>query len=230
MFHALHPKYPGNTNFEFRLRLLKFIILFTTRSTITLATPSKEDLQSLRNRHHHHAAASPLYNSFIESLSTLDISAPQSIAKSLSNSYDDTPTKLSANENGMPNVLTLLDTIPFFMALSAAQIMLQARDTRITEVWMKLAAGYMAHATIEQYLQYGAEGDWVFRQAFAWGFDPDLIAEEGSDEFQVNAMFMDEDGGSIPKWEIIRKDHMLAVRMIYRTISIAHIFPRNRIG
>jgi hypothetical protein len=32
-------------------------------------------------------------------------------------------------------------------------------------------------------------------EAFAWGFDAELVAEEGTDEWETNAMFWDEDAG-----------------------------------
>lgn len=105
-----------------------------------------------------------------------------------------------------------MDTLPHFMALSAAQLMLQG--SHITDIWMKLAAGYMTHAVMEQYFVRGEHGNDVIRRAFAWGFDEGSIAEEGSDECQINAMFFDEDNDKqVEGWEETRINHVNAVRL-----------------
>lgn len=96
------------------------------------------------------------------------------------------------------------------MALSAAQLMLQG--SHITDVWMKLAAGYMTHAVIEQCFAQGEHSISVIQRAFAWGFDEQSTSEEGSDECQINAMFFDEDKDTqVEGWEQTRDDHMNAV-------------------
>lgn len=97
------------------------------------------------------------------------------------------------------------------MALSAAQLMLQG--SHITDIWMKLAAGYMTHAVMEQYFAHGEHGRQVVQRAFAWGFDEQSTSEEGSDECQINAMFFDEDNDTqVEGWAKTRDDHINAVR------------------
>jgi hypothetical protein len=83
-------------------------------------------------------------------------------------------------------------------------------QTTITDVWMRLAAGYMAQAVAEQYLVYKSERHEVLQEAFAWGFDAECGAQEGSDEWQTNAMFWGEDE-MVPGWEEVRNEHMQAV-------------------
>lgn len=96
------------------------------------------------------------------------------------------------------------------MALSAAQLMLQG--SHITDVWMKLAAGYMTHAVMEQCFAHGELSMSVIQRAFGWGFDEQSTSAEGSDECQINAMFFDEDKDKqVGGWEKTRDDHMRAV-------------------
>lgn len=108
-----------------------------------------------------------------------------------------------------PPSISLLDTLPFFMSLSAAQNDMQ--ETTITDVWMKLAAGYMAQAVAEQYLTYGSQRRELLQEAFAWGFDAECGAGEGSDGWRINAMFWGEDG-AIEGWDAIRDEQLNAVR------------------
>ena len=105
-------------------------------------------------------------------------------------------------------LVSLLDTLPSFMALSAAENVMQ--ESRITETWMRLAAGYMAQAVIEQYLLYGSQSGQTLKEAFAWGFDSSTVAEEGSEDWIVNAMFLDDEA-EFESWQIIRDEHMQAV-------------------
>ena len=104
--------------------------------------------------------------------------------------------------------ISLLETLPAFMALSAALTALQG--TTITDVWMHLAAGYMVQAVAEQYLVYGSHRSSVLEEAFAWGFDAHCTAEEGSDAWQINAMFFGENE-VVNGWDAIRDKHMLVV-------------------
>ena len=76
---------------------------------------------------------------------------------------------------------------------------------------MRLAAGYMTQAVIEQYLVYGPPSSDVLKEAFAWGFDSAAMAKEGSGNWAVNAMFLDEEA-EFESWQTIRDEHMRAVR------------------
>lgn len=95
------------------------------------------------------------------------------------------------------------------MALCAAANAIQ-EGAQVTKVWMKLAAGYMAQAVIEQFLIYGAQKADILQQAFSYGSDSESTAEEGTDEFQINALFFDEDG-PLEGWDVIREEHIRAV-------------------
>lgn len=109
-----------------------------------------------------------------------------------------------------PPAVSLLDTLPFFMALSAAHNATRD-DARVTNVWMLLAAGYMAQATMEQYLIYGARRSDLLQDAFTWGFDAECGAEPNSDEWRINAMFWGDDE-VIPGWDRVRDEHWQIVR------------------
>ena len=122
---------------------------------------------------------------------------------------------VDASENRDPKIpyqrtspISILDTLPSFMALSAAQSALQALP--VSDVWMRLAAGYMAHAALEQSLLHGVHLTEAVNEAFAWRFDPVSSAEEGSDEWAINTMFFGEDG-EVDGWSDIRDEHVHAV-------------------
>lgn len=104
--------------------------------------------------------------------------------------------------------MTLLETLPLFLALSAAQNALQ--ESTITDLWMRLAAGYMAQAFAAEVLVHGSDRHGLLEEVFRWGFDPDCDAEEGSDAWLINDMF-DADYEVLSMWEEIKEQHMHAV-------------------
>jgi len=110
-----------------------------------------------------------------------------------------------------PGKIFLLDTLPLFMALSATQSVLQ--DRPITDVWMRLAAGFMAHAALEQCLVHDQQLSDAMVEAFAWGFNAESTADEGSEDWQINAMFLDDDE-EIAGWTKIRNEHIQAVGFV----------------
>ena len=120
------------------------------------------------------------------------------------------PDAISGRSSKLPSI-SLLDTLPSFMALSATQNALP-EESKITDIWMRLTAGFMAQAVAEQYLVYNSQQTDVIREAFAWGFDEENGAEEGSDDYLTNVMFWDEEAeGPNSAWEEIRDEHMRAV-------------------
>lgn len=102
----------------------------------------------------------------------------------------------------------LRETLPLFLALSAAQNALQ--DSTITEIWMRLAAGYMAQAYVEQVLLLHENRSGMLEDIFHWGFDSRSTAEEGSDAWMINEMF-DAHDDIINLWETIKEEHIRAV-------------------
>lgn len=85
---------------------------------------------------------------------------------------------------------SLLELLPEFLALSAAQAALNR--TNISDTLMTLAATFMVQAALEQYFVYGARGPAALLQAFAWGWRPSP-GTSWADEALVNRMFRDED-------------------------------------
>lgn len=179
-----------------------------------MATPSILELQRMREQHYQQARASPMYKNLPQNLNVGRLTGPP------------TPSKLKtiANDEQLSNVIqapdeskkkldspSLLDSLPEFMALCAAvHVILQG--TQVTDVWMNLAADYMAQAVIEQFLVYGEQGTCVLRQAFSYGFDSESVAEEASDEFLINALFFDDDK-QVEGWDMIREEHIRAVNI-----------------
>ncbi|KAL8849467.1 MAG: hypothetical protein Q9221_005549 [Calogaya cf. arnoldii] len=119
-----------------------------------------------------------------------------------------------------PQARSLEQTLPLFLALSAVQNELQG--STITEIWMRLAAGYMAQAYIEQMVVYRNERPELLEEAFHWGYDEDYHAEEASEERQINDMF-GADESSIRLWASIRDEHVDALRPPDNTPLVDHL-------
>ena len=196
-------------------------------------TPPKPVLQNLRRRRQEQAVSfrvgdsdfsAPDLPDLTEYLAPLDM---MQVKKEVMGPESTTGNEISTRHDLFRPAISLLDTIPLFMAVSAAQISMQ--EGTITETWMRLAAGYMAQAVAEQYLVYGSQLQEVLQEAFSWGFDPECSAVEGTDDFQINAMFWGVDA-VVDGWDRIRDEHIQAVSLdpnllcgeAYRRCAAAH--------
>ena len=211
----MHPDYKANTNLHFRLRLLKFTVMFTKRSVPDEADLPGPVLQNPRNRRQEQATSFRASNNEYAALSLPNmyghlVPIGQATMREMIG-HEPTASKQTSKTHdlGQPAV-SLLDTIPLFMALSAAQMSMQ--EGTITDTWMRLAANYMAQAVAEQYLVYGSQRQETLQEAFSWGFNPECCAEEGTDEFQINAMFWGMDA-AVDGWDKIRDEHVHAVSL-----------------
>ena len=162
----------------------------------------------------HRAARQRMAHNFNSNMHVLDLTTSPFANIPSSDKQQRLPNDRSAHESEMKGnlalpLISLIDTLPLFMALSAAENLLQG--SKITETWMRLAAGYMAQAVLEQYLVYNSLSNEIVKEAFAWGFDSATMAEEESEDWVVNAMFLDEEG-EFESWQMIRDDHIRAVR------------------
>lgn len=220
MFRCMHPEYHASPELRFRLRLLKYATHSANRFASSYASPTASATQALRDRHRKRAEASPYHNRLPDNLN-MDI-----LAASFSPSFSKSYTARAKNSSvvscspTLPDLTpdaksktTLLDTLPEFMAISASMTMLDARN--ITETWMRLAAGYMSHAFMEQVLARGNVGLGPLLEAFAWGFDEFSNAADGSDEENINVMFLGEDG-TLKGWDDLREAHIRAVSACMR--------------
>ncbi|KAG8529260.1 uncharacterized protein KY384_005895 [Bacidia gigantensis] len=214
IFQTIHDTIPTGSDVEFRLRLLKFSILFTRRK---LNLDSREAHKSIHNKLKQDKNVSRIGRTG-SPMEVVDISDDQM----------DTGESTQKHPNGslLSNpkpTISLLKSLPDFMALSAVQNARQA-NTNITETWMKLAAGYMAQAVIEQSLVYQSEEKDILQEAFQWGFDEESSAEEGTDAFLTNIMFFDEEAEEAnATWTAIRDGHMRAVGLsLYQRAFKAH--------
>ena len=216
MFSTMHPDFHASVDLEFRLRLLKFTVMFTKRSAPAEATPPGPVLQNLRHWRQEQADSFRSGNHDFAALDLPDLTeylAPVNVieVKKEHMGHESIARNKTPEMHGIFRpAISLLDTIPLFMALSAAQISMQ--EGTITDTWMRLAAGYMAQAVAEQYLVYGSQRHEVLQEAFAWGFDPDCTAEEGTDAFQINAMFWGVDA-VVDGWDRICGEHTQAVSL-----------------
>ena len=213
-FCTMHPDHHASLDLQFRLRLLKFTIMFTKRSAPAEATTPGPIIQNLRHRRREQVVSFRSGDNDLTTLKLPDLTeylAPLNaiqIKKEHVDHESTTSNKILEKHDAFPPAISLLDTIPLFMAVSAAQISMQGGT--ITDTWMRLAAGYMAQAVAEQYLVYGSRCRDVIQEAFSWGFDPDCHAEEGTDDFQINAMFWGVDA-VVDGWDQIRDEHTQAV-------------------
>ncbi|KAL8844339.1 MAG: hypothetical protein Q9176_001249 [Flavoplaca citrina] len=137
-------------------------------------------------------------------------SANAALLRRPSISTEDPKPPKSANPHEDPQAMSLSQTLPLFLALSAVQNELQG--STITEIWMMLAAGYMAQAYIEQVVLYQKERPGLLEEAFQWGYDAGCRAEQGSEQWQINDMF-GADESSVSLWKSIRREHLEAVRL-----------------
>ncbi|KAI4286152.1 MAG: hypothetical protein L6R38_000134 [Xanthoria sp. 2 TBL-2021] len=119
-----------------------------------------------------------------------------------------------------PQAMSLEQTLPLFLALSAVQNELQG--STITEIWMMLAAGYMAQAYIEQVVVYQNQRPGLLEEAFHWGYDVDCRAEEATEQWQINDMF-GADESSVRLWQSIREEHVQALHPPEKTSLVDHL-------
>lgn len=215
MFHHMHPDEHGTLELRFRLQLLRFAVVFTRRTSPREKMPSVSAVQVLRKDRRKQASTFRRSGEFLTEFNLPDLATYLPSQDPVKIRIERTCQDKISNSLGLKNAqelipppISLLDTLPLFMVLSASQNAMQ--ETTITKMWMQLAAGYMAQAVIEQYLIYGSQSPEVLREAFAWGFDAECGADEGSEEWQINAMFWDEDG-AVPEWDSIRDEHIQAV-------------------
>ena len=206
LFRTLHLHLPQDPDVQFKLRLLRFSALFTRRKVLQRKSPGSttktlhDDIGSLD-----------------VALLEIPLGGPDKVgaAKEAVNVGDGRAGRASMATEGAGRTrhapaVSLRDTLRPFMALSAAHIALE--DERVTEVWMRLAAGYIAQAVAEQYLVYQIQDPNLTKDMFNWGFDEDNTATEGSDDYLINVMFFDEEAERANEtWESIRDEHMRAV-------------------
>ena len=215
MFSSLHQNNYTISDLQFRLRLLKFAILYTRRFVPDQNNIAALDLHRLRGQNHDRMAtfstqADPM-------LMDGPVSFPaEDLQPDPANFPDGRKERPPSRDARSSNQTPLLDIIPTFMTLSATQKQLQ--ESSVTDTWMRLAAGFMAQAVAEQILIYQSQTPKILQEAFAWGFDPGFEGVEGSEEWLINAMFYGEENEPITEWERIRDEHKGAVCMNRRMV------------
>lgn len=233
VFRNKHSTRRVPSELQFRLRLLKFTVLFSRRLTNSETSPSRENLEGLRATLKERTAA---FRSRIDITSGFDLSCfidELPLAPDVRRAYREQVLNAVAGTSdtldtyGCPDSPSLLDTLHLFMALSAHYTMIQGSN--VTSQWMLLAADYMVAAVLEQYLIYGACGPEPLLAAFAYGFDMGSKAEVGSDELAIMNMFWGGvDESEVGEWKEIRDEHLAAVstpECLLRVIRYSHITP-----
>lgn len=216
IFRTVHLHLPRDPDAQFKLRLLRFIALFTRRKALRRKSPDSIITKTL------HDGRASLDVALLE----IQLGGPDKSGAAKEAGTPNVLTEAVNCEDGMTDgaslategaestrtapAVSLRNTLHPFMALSAAHIALE--DERVTEVWMRLAAGYIAQAVAEQHLGYQVQDPNLTADMFHWGFDEDDSAVEGSDDYLINIMFFDEEAERAnATWESIRDEHMRAV-------------------
>ena len=207
LFRSIHPEEHGTKEIQIRLRLLKFTSLFCSRFTSVPIEPSEWKLKSLRDQGHKLRKASDTLGSLVGAVKYESANPVMQVTDKTNPEGN-----MTTSFHGSAQPTSLIDSLPSFMALSAAQSALQ--ELPVSDVWMRLAAGFMAHAALEQSLVYQMELTDALEEAFAWRFDPGSIAEEGTDDWAINAMFFGEEG-EVVGWSDIRNEHIRAVSCLW---------------
>ncbi|MCJ1477146.1 hypothetical protein MMC13_005817 [Lambiella insularis] len=217
VFRDKHRSVRGSRELQFRLRLLRFTVLFTRRLIASETSLSRENVEDLRDalkaRTTAYLSKSEITSRFKLECFTNELPVAPEILRgyrremlsAVVGTHDTMDTYY-----GSPDSLSLLDTLYLFMALSAHYTMTQGSN--VTSQWMLLAADYMVAAVLEQYLVYGASGLEPLREAFAYGFDMDSKGEVGSDELAITNMFWGGvDENEVDGWKEIRDEHLAAL-------------------
>lgn len=210
----MHANHCAPSEIRFRLQLLKLTSMFSARSASTSIKPSSSRLRAARKANKGRATQL--------SRDPIDI-----VDEAVNRSLDLHVTSKSATSlYAASTKITLLDILPSFMAVSAFHSILQ--DSPITEIWMRLATGLMAHAALEQCLVLSIPLSEALREAFAWGFDAGSTAKEDSEDSHINAMFLGEDE-EVAGWSEIKAEHIQAVSryLSSTTLVIADPFAAN---
>ena len=203
MFRALHPDLKPPLALNFRLRLLKFACLFT----VCVSPGAFNILHYISNGQEAGKGGAGRTEKTTEGESQHD-----------GHGHDIAKTSSTSAVGGYTRAVTLLETLPSFMALSAAQN--TGQGSNVTDVWLHLAGLYMAQAAIEQGLAGAEMDDEIIHKIFEkWTFDPNLNAPESSDEWQINAMFWGDDE-VVPEWEKIKEKYKQSVVSSIRILDL----------
>lgn len=213
LFTSSHEEYQLDAELRFRILLCKFVVLITTRFSSCHATPGETSLAQLRSRNQERARAwigrpERLPSAAFDAGMAFDESLPTSQDQLMSNrahvlhelnvaaEYD----QEDEGFYGTPSCVALLDVLPLFMQVSAAQNAMCGSN--VTEFWMRLTGEFMLQACLEQYLICGANGTDAIDEAFAWGYGDtsermagtasSSTVTKGKDEAELDTMFEDE--------------------------------------
>ncbi|KAI9845951.1 MAG: hypothetical protein M1838_001500 [Thelocarpon superellum] len=224
IYKANHPDPCTCENAQFRLLLLKFCSVFTRRGDPGPLRPPLSSLSLLRDRHGRRAMNwlendTPSSSFGIPSLADPVLAPFEGPAGSPARLAQDRERTLAAPTRpsqpralfGESRSVSLLDSLPLFMSVSACASHVMGDGMSITRPWMDLAVEYMVQATIEQYLVYGAQGGQALREAFAWGYNAHLVCDAGSEDAKVNSMFWGKDGDVVTAWKELRTRQLKAV-------------------
>lgn len=198
---------------KFRLRLLKYAILFARRRVVAGSVARRESLKHLRDVNQDRALTWLGHANLVPDDATRDISAMSIAAVFQWNRLDSGAFYVSPE----PFLPSLMDTLPSFMALCAAFGAME--DWSFDQAWMEVAVEYMLQAALEQYLVLGVDGSDAVSESFAWGFldelDPEKVfiedEEDSEDDQMINAMFQRAGRKKQRMWTKMKEKHLRAV-------------------
>lgn len=210
LFKHKYPNHQPPQDLQFSIRLLQFIAAFTRRFHPSPTTPSLTVLRELRLENYHRARRYGKPDVDRRSHATPTISQTRLVRNQQHVFKQLLVPKASSGFYGTEDSMSLLDLLPQFMALSAAQV--QKSEWIMNELWLNTAAEFMLQAALEQFSTFGQSGWQVVAEAFAWGWNPTLEDSVSDDEKSINRMFKDEtEQCEIERWESVKHQYWVAI-------------------
>lgn len=198
VFRSRYPTYKGDKALQARLLLLQFSALFVHRFSPAITTPTRTDLNTLREANITRAKRWIGREQRIPSINyedVLDNGWPLTedvLMRNRMNVLAMTPLgdeeAVSASDHyGTANSVCLLDILPRFIQAVALIHAMESKQTTATT--LLLLAEFMLQACLEQYRFYGAHGLDSVDEAFAWGAMDEGQRDGGEHEEDVAKLF-----------------------------------------
>ena len=191
MSKSQHPDLEFPATIKFRLRLLQFSVLFSRFSSREPAENKLATvyLTNLRSRNRRRAREWWTRTDYGEEGDVADVVATRiADVDKVSDEQDSSGADIAASQ---PQP-TFLDMLPLFMTLSAERVNLDEQDGFVSNgKWLQLAVEFMAHAFLEQRVDYNVVGGAMLRECFAWGparnfsHGPDEMCDDERDDLFI---------------------------------------------
>ncbi|KAF2857243.1 hypothetical protein K470DRAFT_273456 [Piedraia hortae CBS 480.64] len=227
VFKSRHPRYKLHDEIQFRLALLQFVTLFTQRYTRNPSTPTRKEVQRLREKH-----AAKLIE--WRKLADLPLN-PRGKASEPLESHQLVNNRVQALRDlgcpqdlfyGTKSCLSYLDLLPLFLQTNFLRWqMMGAEENQITETWIDLVGEYLIQACLEQAFVFGTDSfEKVVDMAFSLGCPTRRLADSCPSQMFWDAHNMHEN----QKWRDAKQHYR---QMLNSQIDSPYLLPYlNRIA